>query len=140
MTTKDTGASRTAPATEAVGSLVERGVRALDPERAAFEAWLNPGRHAGNVSLWVEPGRYEKDTHNLAWLAWQAARPKRAAVGRLINLAAELAQHRPIRGLEALAERSGRTLGRRALEFTLEATEESLSKMAHDIAGAVRAL
>lgn len=43
-----------------------------DQERAAFEAWLNPGRHAGNVSAWVEPGRYEKDAHNLAWLAWNA--------------------------------------------------------------------
>ena len=45
----------------------------LAPERAAFERWLNPGQHAGNVSPWVEPGRYEKDTHNLAWLAWRAA-------------------------------------------------------------------
>lgn len=45
-----------------------------DPTRAGFEAWLNPGNHAGNVSPWVEPGRYEKDTHNLAWLAWKAAR------------------------------------------------------------------
>lgn len=41
-------------------------------EREAFEAWLNPGNHADNVSPWVEPGRYEKDTHSLAWLAWQA--------------------------------------------------------------------
>lgn len=41
--------------------------------REAFEAWLNPGHHAGNVSPWVEPGRYQKDTHQLAWLAWQAA-------------------------------------------------------------------
>jgi hypothetical protein len=46
----------------------------LAPERAAFEAWLNPGRHEGNVSPWVEPGRYEKETHQLAWLAWRAAR------------------------------------------------------------------
>ena len=52
-------------------SPVDRGVRRLEPDRAAFEAWLNPGGHAGNVSAWVEPGRYEKDTHQLAWLAWQ---------------------------------------------------------------------
>lgn len=45
-----------------------------DQMRAAFEAWLNPGKHAGNVSAWVPPGRYEKDTHQLAWLAWCAAR------------------------------------------------------------------
>lgn len=41
--------------------------------REAFEAWLNPGHHAGNVSPWVEPGRYQKETHQLAWLAWKAA-------------------------------------------------------------------
>lgn len=41
--------------------------------REAFEAWLNPGKHAGNISPWVEPGRYQKETHQLAWLAWQAA-------------------------------------------------------------------
>lgn len=52
-----------------------------DQMRAAFEAWLNPGQHAGNVSPWVEPGRYEKDTHQLAWLAWRAA-TKQAAVAQ----------------------------------------------------------
>ncbi len=41
--------------------------------REAFEAWRNPGKRAGNVSAWVAPGRYENDTHQLAWLAWQAA-------------------------------------------------------------------
>ena len=41
--------------------------------REAFEAWPNPGHHAGNVSPWVEPGRYQKETHQLAWLAWKAA-------------------------------------------------------------------
>jgi hypothetical protein len=54
----------------ALGSNAQLG---LDPERVAFERWLNPGQHAGNVSPWVEPGRYEKDTHSLAWLAWKAA-------------------------------------------------------------------
>lgn len=43
------------------------------PERETFEAWLNPGHHVGNISPWVEPGRYEKETHQLAWLAWRAA-------------------------------------------------------------------
>ena len=42
----------------AVGALLERGVGRLAPERAAFAAW-------------VEPGRYEKDTHQMAWLVWQ---------------------------------------------------------------------
>ena len=63
--------------------------------RAAFEAWLNPGQHAGNVSPWVEPGRYEKDTHQLAWLAWRAATKQAAAsltlaANRLDRLALEL--------------------------------------------------
>ncbi len=71
MTTKATDTPEALPA---VGAQHEPGVRALCPERAAFEAWLNPGRHESNVSPWVEPGRYEKDTHNLAWLAWRAAR------------------------------------------------------------------
>jgi len=44
--------------------------------RPEFEAWLNPGRHDGNVSAWVAPGRYEKESHQLAFLAWQAARSK----------------------------------------------------------------
>ena len=48
-------------------------------DRAAFEAWLNPGGFAGNVSPWVEPGRYEKNTHQLAWLAWRACERRREA-------------------------------------------------------------
>lgn len=58
-----------------VAGLVQQPVRPADPERVAFEAWLNPGSHAGNVSPWVEePGRYQQDTHQLAWLAWRAGR------------------------------------------------------------------
>ncbi len=41
--------------------------------REAFEAWLNPGKHAGNVSAWIEPGRYEKATDQMAWLGWKYA-------------------------------------------------------------------
>lgn len=66
MTTTDPTSATTCPA---VVGQVERPVGRLAPQRAAFEAWLNPGGHAGNVSAWVEPGRYEKDTHQLAWLA-----------------------------------------------------------------------
>jgi hypothetical protein len=57
-----------------------------DQMRAAFEAWLNPGQHAGNVSAWVEPGRYEKDTHQLAWLAWRAATERAPASGGPVAL------------------------------------------------------
>ena len=59
-------------AAPAVALPVECLVGRPEPERAAFEAWLNPGGHPGNISQWVEPGRYEKDTHQMAWLAWQA--------------------------------------------------------------------
>jgi hypothetical protein len=43
-----------------------------EPEREAFEAWMNPGRHACNLSPWVAPGRYEDDRHQMAWLGWKA--------------------------------------------------------------------
>ena len=76
--------------------------------RKAFERWLNPGQHAGNVSPWVEPGRYEKDTHNLAWLAWQAATAQQAAeVQRL---------HVQRRELQAERERLLGSLARAGLE------------------------
>lgn len=60
--------------------------------RQAFEEWLNPGHHAGNVSPWVEPGRYEKETHQLAWLSWQAWQ---AATNAALQMAAdECLKHR----------------------------------------------
>ena len=124
----------------AVGIPVHWRVRAHDPERVAFEAWLNPGHHAGNVSLFVEPGRYEKETHQLAWLAWQAARPKRAAVGTLINIAAELAQSKPLFALQMLLEQSGRTLGRKAMDAAIDHASENLARHAMRIADAARAL
>lgn len=84
-----------------------------EPVREAFEAWLNPGRHAGNVSPWVEPGRYEKDTHNMAWLAWKAA----DALGRATLDAAVAAA----RAEERAAERERcDTLARHALDAATE--------------------
>ena len=128
------------PGSPAVGTPDHWQVRAHDPERVAFEAWLNPGRHAGNVSPFVEPGHYEKETHPLAWLAWQAARPKRAAVGTLINIAAELAQRKPVRALDILSERSGRTLGRSSMDDAIEAAHDRLAQIACRIVAAARAL
>lgn len=63
--------------------------QADETTRSEFEAWLNPGAHDGNVSAWIAPGRYEKESHQLAWLAWQAARaqPSRDASPRLLELA-----------------------------------------------------
>lgn len=57
--------------TDACACRLAPPVGRLAEQRASFEAWLNPGNHAGNVSAWVEPGRYENDAHQLAWLVWQ---------------------------------------------------------------------
>lgn len=122
----------------AVEGPVERRVRALDPEREAFELWLNPGRHAGNVSPWVEPGRYEKETHQLAWLAWKAARPKRPAVGAIVNVAAELAQRKPLRALDPLTEAS--RIGRLQMARAYAQADEDTRLLAIKLADAVRAL
>ena len=84
--------------------------------REAFEAWLNPGHHAGNVSPWVEPGRYQKDTHQLAWLTWQAAQAdayeRAAKVCRALgdDPLADIEQPTPhdcADAIEALAKKAG---------------------------------
>lgn len=69
MSTKDIHESREPAPPLGLGSSEGLG---LEPERAAFERWLNPGQHAGNVSPWMKPGRYEMAEHQLAWLAWKA--------------------------------------------------------------------
>lgn len=95
MSTTDAGAS----------PVVERGVRAHAPERAAFEAWCRR-RWAGdrNALTIREDGEYVNGHVQFAWCAWQAARPNREAMGKLIQLAAECAQRKPLRGLEPLTE------------------------------------
>ena len=109
-----------------------------DPEREAFEAWLNPGHHAGNVSPWVEPGRYEKETHQLAWLAWQAARPKRSAIGRLINLSADCALRKPLRSLAPLTEATH--IGHRQFGRAYDRADDALAVLSLDLRAAIDAL
>jgi hypothetical protein len=131
------------PDAPAVGMPVDWRVRTHDPERAAFEAWKR--QHGGhylsrNNSPNSDLSGYQ-DTHTQGqWEAWQAARPKRAEVGALINIAAELAQRKPIRALDVLSERSGRTLGRRAMDDAIESAHDSLVRAAMRIVNAARAL
>ena len=125
--------------TPAVLGPVERMVRAHDPERAAFEAWWCKAYHPAKLAR-QEAGCYLELSAGMAWDAWQAARPKRAAVGTLINVAAELAQRKPIRALDVLSERSGRTLGRRAMDDAIESAHDALARAAMRIADAARAL
>ena len=112
---------------------VHRQVRAPHPERAAFEAWALP--ILGDNPTWRESGSCE-----LAWQVWQAARPQRAAVGRLVNVAAVLTSPSPMRKLWQLEEEAGRTLGRRALSDALADSDERLKALAIELAALARAL
>ncbi len=109
----------------AVGAPFERGVRALHPERAAFEAWF---------------ASVQDPAADLIWEAWKAARPKRAAVGRLVNVAAVLTSPTPMRKLWHLEEEAGRTLGRRALSDALADSYARLKTLAIELAALARAL
>lgn len=132
----------------AVGGPVQRQVRALEPERAAFEVFAagwglkthrDPEWHAfGDQSEFDRP--YYHGATCAAWAAWQAARPKRAAVGRLVNMASVLTGPDPMRKLWQLEEEAGRTLGRRALSDAMADSDERLKTIAIELAALARAL
>lgn len=123
----------------AVDCPVERKVRAHDPDRAAFEAWWCKAYHPAKLAR-QEHGCYLDLSAGMAWDAWQAARPKRAAVGRLVNLAALLTSPTPMRKLWQLEEEAGRTLGRRALSDSLADSDERLKTLAIELAALAQAL
>ena len=125
--------------TPAGASPVERMVRAHDPDRSAFEAWWCKAYHPAMLAR-VKDSEYELERVQLAWCAWRAARPNRAAVGSLINIASEIAQRKPLRALDLLADNAGRTLGRRALGDALEGAHDNLARTAMRISDAARAL
>jgi len=127
----------TLPPTDA--GRLDRGVRAPDPERAAFEAWWCKAYHPAKLAR-EESGRYLDLSAGMAWDAWQAARPKRSDVGTLVNLAAKLIHPDMLRKLWRLEEESGRTLGRRALSAALEHADENLKLTAIKLARVARAL
>ena len=118
---------------------LQRGVRALDPERSAFEAWCCK-RWAGdrNALTIRDDGEYLNGHVQFAWCAWQSARPKRAAVGRLINLAADCAQRKPLRGLEPLTEVTH--IGHRQFGRAYALADEAVRQLACDLRDAADAL
>ena len=113
--------------------------RALDSERATFEAWWCKAYHPHALQE-KESNCYLDLSVGMAWDAWQAARPKRADVGRLVNLAAKLIATDTLRKLWHLEEESGRTLGRRALSDALADADEKLKLAAIELARVARAL
>jgi hypothetical protein len=83
-------------------------------------------------------GEYAIGQVQFAWEAWRAARPERSAVGRLISLAADCAQRKPLRGLEPLTEM--KHIGRRQFGRAYEQVDEAVRKMACDIRDAADAI
>ena len=123
----------------AVVGRLERGVRALDPERDAFERWWCKAYHPAKLEK-KEGGCYLELSAGIAWDAWQNARPNRSDIGRLVNVAAVLTSPTPMRKLWQLEEEAGRTLGRRALSDALADSDERLKTLAIELAALARAL
>ena len=118
-------------------SPVERIVRAQNPERAAFEAWLMAEQMLG--ATWnAERNCFDEFPAHLAYKAWQAARPKRTAVGAAMNVAAALVQRKP---LDAFGDLKDAThIGHRQFARALEKADEDTRLMAVKLADALRAL
>lgn len=124
---------------------VDRAVRALDPERAAFEAWCCKRWAGDRNALYIRDmpgserlGEYVNGHVQFAWDAWRAARPKRDKVGAIVNVAAELAQRKPLRALEPLTEAT--RIGHRQMARAYSKADEDTRLLAVKLADAVRAL
>ena len=116
----------------AVGARIEPVIRVPDPERAAFEAWWCTTRNPAQLQPIVD-GCYLNYGAEVAWESWQAARPNRHDVGKLVDLADKCLHPDMMRALWRLEEESGRTLGRRALSSALESSAENLRLMAIEL-------
>ena len=116
---------------------VERVVRAPHPERSAFEAWWCKAYHPAALQPF-EDGCYMNPKAGVAWDAWTAARPGRGAVGRLVNLAADLVNAKPMREFDALTE--ARQIGCRQFERAHDKTRRALQLLGTQMYEAVRAL
>ena len=116
---------------------LERVVRAHHPERADFERWLE--REHLLTATWNDQRNcYDEFPAHLAFKAWCKARPKRVVVGRLINLAADCAQRKPLRGLEPLTEATH--IGHRQFGRAYELADEAVRQLACDLCGVADAL
>ena len=115
---------------------LDRRVRAPDPERAAFEAWWCKAYHPATLAR-QEAGCYLNRDAGLAWDAWQAARPKRAAVGAIVNVAAALAQRKPLDALAPLTEVSH--IGHRQMARAYAQADEDTRLLAVKLADAAQA-
>lgn len=120
------------------GVAVDRGVRALDPERIAFDAWLSSLKPEDRYDFDGEGRGYRKDPLHMMWLAWQAARPKRDKVGAIYNVASALAQRKPLEALAPLTEVTH--IGHRQMARAYSKADEDTRLLAVKLADAVRAL
>lgn len=108
-----------------------------DPERAAFEAWFCKTYHESCLAP-TENGCYLNKSAGMAWDAWQAARPKRSAIGRLINLAADCALRKPLRALAPLTEATH--IGHRQFGRAYDQADDALAVLSQDLRAAIDAL
>lgn len=101
------------------------------PERAAFEAWA--------AKQWgAEAYRHTSATSG-EWEAWKAARASLNGVrNTLVQLAADCAQRKPLRGLEPLTEVTH--IGHRQFARAYEQVDEAVRKLACDLRDAADAL
>ena len=118
---------------------LDRGVRAPHPERAAFEAWCFKRWAGDRGALTIgADDEYTNGHVQFAWCAWQAARPRHDKVGAIVNVAAELAQRKPLRALEPLTEVTH--IGHRQMARAYSQADEDTRLLAVKLADAVRAL
>jgi hypothetical protein len=124
---------------------LDRGVRAPNPERAAFEAWCMKRWAGDRGALYIRDmpgserlGEYVNGHVQFAWDAWQAARPKSDKVGAIVGVAAALAQRKPLRALDPLTEVTH--IGHRQMARAYAQADEDTRLLACKLADAVRAL
>lgn len=118
---------------------LDRGVRAPHPERAAFEAWCCKRWAGDRGALTIgADDEYINGHVQFAWCAWQAARPKRDKVGAIVNVAAALAQRKPLDALAPLTEVSH--IGHRQMARAYSQADEDTRLLAVKLADAVQAL
>lgn len=118
-------------------SAMSAELKRRDPERAAFESWFCKTYHESCLAP-TENGCYLNRSAGMAWDAWQAARPKRSAIGRLINLAADCALRKPLRSLAPLTEATH--IGHRQFGRAYDQADDALAALSQELRAAIDAL